>query len=215
VGRPVPVGRGVTADRVDRAAACVVPRDARLELARRYLHIYGPTTPEAFARWAGLRPPRGVAAFQALGRSLTPVRTPVGDAWILSRDEPALRAAPGAVASAQLLPSGDAYLLQQGADRGLLVPDADLRRTLWTPRVAGWPARGWRGRRHVAARRGGDDDPALAAAVTRRTRCGRGRSRILAAPRRPGTDRRSLGRLTKPPRRDATANLPRHAYRDP
>src|SRR5438309_8116686 len=39
----------------------VDPRDARLELARRYLHIFGPATAEAFAQWAGLRPPRGVA----------------------------------------------------------------------------------------------------------------------------------------------------------
>ena len=30
------------------------PRGARLELARRYLHIFGPTTPEAFAEWAGI-----------------------------------------------------------------------------------------------------------------------------------------------------------------
>ncbi len=28
----------------------VDPRDARLELARRYLHIYGPATPDAFGR---------------------------------------------------------------------------------------------------------------------------------------------------------------------
>jgi hypothetical protein len=115
----------------------VDPRDARLELARRYLHIYGPTTPEAFARWAGIRPRHGFAAFQALGRSLTPVHTPVGDAWILSRDEPTLRAAPGPVASARLLPSGDAYLLLHGADRELLVPDAERRGALWTLRV--WP----------------------------------------------------------------------------
>jgi Winged helix DNA-binding domain len=115
----------------------VDPGDARLELARRYLHIYGPTTPEAFAWWAGIRPPHGVAAFQALGGSLTPVRTPIGDAWILGRDEPTLRAAPGPVAPARLLPSGDAYLLLQGADRELLVPDPERRRALWTPRV--WP----------------------------------------------------------------------------
>jgi hypothetical protein len=115
----------------------VDPRDARLELARRYLHLYGPTTPEAFAWWAGIRPRRGVAAFQALGRSLTPVHTPAGDAWILSRDEATLRGAPGPVAPARLLPSGDAYLLAQGADRELLVPDTDHRRALWTPRV--WP----------------------------------------------------------------------------
>ena len=36
----------------------VDPRDARLELARRYLHIFGPTTPEAFAVWAGIAPRR-------------------------------------------------------------------------------------------------------------------------------------------------------------
>jgi hypothetical protein len=118
-------------------APAVDPRDARLELARRYLHIYGPTTAEAFAWWANLRPPHGVAVFQALGSSLTPVQTPVGEAWILSRDEPTRRAAPGAVAPARLLPSGDAYLLAQGADRELLVPDSDRRRALWTPRV--WP----------------------------------------------------------------------------
>jgi hypothetical protein len=118
-------------------APAVDPPDARLELARRYLHIVGPATPEAFARWAGIRPPHGAAAFQALGRSLTPVHTPVGDAWILTRDEPALRAAPGRVAPARLLPSGDAYLLLQGADRELLVPNPDHRRALWTPRV--WP----------------------------------------------------------------------------
>ena len=111
------------------------PRDARLELARRYLHVFGPVTPEAFARWAGIAPRRGIAAFDALRRSLTPVRTPVGDAWILPRDEPMFPAAPGPEAPARLLPSGDAYFL--GDDRELLVPELDRRRALWTPRV--WP----------------------------------------------------------------------------
>jgi hypothetical protein len=115
----------------------VDPRDARLELARRYLHIYGPATSQAFARWAGIGSRHGVAAFEALRKSLTPVRTPVGDAWILTRDESTFRAAPGPVAPARLLPSGDAYLLFQGPDRELLVPDAARRRALWTPRV--WP----------------------------------------------------------------------------
>ncbi|HUG05657.1 MAG TPA: crosslink repair DNA glycosylase YcaQ family protein [Candidatus Limnocylindria bacterium] len=113
------------------------PRDARLELARRYLHVFGPVTPEAFAQWAGIGPRHGVATFDALRKSLTPVRTPVGDAWILARDEPIFRAAPGSLARARLLPSGDAYLLLQGRDRELLVPDPSRRRALWTPRV--WP----------------------------------------------------------------------------
>ncbi len=115
----------------------VDPRDARLELARRFLHVFGPATPAAFAQWAGLRPAIGRAAFDALVGSLTPVRTPVGDASILSSDEPAFGAASGPAAPARLLPSGDAYFLLQGADRELLVPDSGRRRELWTPRV--WP----------------------------------------------------------------------------
>lgn len=112
-------------------------RDARLELARRYLHIYGPTTPEAFGRWSGIGPRSAAAAFEALDKSVTPVRTPVGDAWILASDETISRAAPGPVAQARLLPSGDAFFLLQGADRELLVPDATRRQELWTSRV--WP----------------------------------------------------------------------------
>lgn len=65
------------------------------------------------------------------------MRTPIGDAWILARDEPTFRTALGPTAPARLLPSGDAYFLLQGADRELLVPDADRRGALWTSRV--WP----------------------------------------------------------------------------
>ena len=39
--------------------------------------------------------------------------------------------------TARLLPSGDTFFLLQGAERELLVPEADRRRELWTPRV--WP----------------------------------------------------------------------------
>jgi len=115
----------------------VEARDARLELARRYLHIFGPTTAEAFAQWSGIGRRQGIAAFDALRRSLSPVRTPVGDSWILTSDESALRAGPRPAAPARLLPSGDAYFLLQGRDRELLVPNASFRRALWTPRV--WP----------------------------------------------------------------------------
>ncbi len=113
------------------------PRDARLELARRYLHIYGPATPGSFAKWAGIGPQYGAAAFEALGESLTPAQTPVGAAWILTEDEAALRAAPPPPAPARLLPSGDSFFLLHGADRDLLVPDAGHRGALWTSRV--WP----------------------------------------------------------------------------
>jgi hypothetical protein len=116
----------------------VDPHDARVELARRYLHVFGPGTPDGFAQWAGIRPrAAGWAALDALVGSLTPVRTPVGDAWILTGDEPTFRDPGRPTAAARLLPSGDAYFLLQGTDRELLVPDSDHRRALWTPRV--WP----------------------------------------------------------------------------
>jgi hypothetical protein len=111
--------------------------DAGRELARRYLHVFGPTTPAAFAVWAGIGSAQAQSAFQALKRSLTAVRTPIGEAWILTRDEPAFRAPARPDAAARLLPSGDAYYLLQGADRELLVPDEERRGTLWTSRV--WP----------------------------------------------------------------------------
>ena len=115
----------------------VDPLAARRELARRYLHVFGSATPASFATWAGIGPIEADAAFDGLKRSLTPVRTPIGEAWILTRDEPLLRADSGPAAPARLLPSGDTYYLLQGADRELLILDPQRRSELWTSRV--WP----------------------------------------------------------------------------
>jgi hypothetical protein len=114
------------------------PTEATLELARRYLHVFGPGTPEGFAKWAGVGARKAAEVFDDLGSALIPVRTPSGDAWILGRDEPTVREPPAPAAPARLLPSGDAYTLGvTSEDRALLVPDANRRRELWTPRV--WP----------------------------------------------------------------------------
>ena len=113
------------------------PEDARRELVRRYLHVYGPTTPDAFARWSSVSRRGAAATFRTLEPSLTQVRTPIGEAWILASDEEAFRASMATPATARLLPSGDAYFLSHGRDRALLVPDAARRDQLWTSRV--WP----------------------------------------------------------------------------
>lgn len=119
-------------------APAMDPRDARLELARRYLHVFGPATADGFAQWAGIRPVSAQATYEALAGSLTPARTPIGEAWILSDDEQTfLDVAATSAPPARLLPSGDAYFLLQGADRELVVPAAGRRAELWTPRV--WP----------------------------------------------------------------------------
>lgn len=112
-------------------------RHARLELARRHLHVFGPSTADAFGRWAGVKPTAAEAIFADLRGSLTPVRTPIGEAWILAADEATFLEPPPPVAPARLLPSGDVYTLCWGADRELLVPDPDHRADLWTSRV--WP----------------------------------------------------------------------------
>lgn len=56
----------------------VDPEQARLELARRYLHVFGPATPRAFATWAGIAARQGIAIFEALGSERTRVRMPIG-----------------------------------------------------------------------------------------------------------------------------------------
>jgi hypothetical protein len=118
-------------------APAVDPLDAGAELARRYLHVYGPTTAASFAGWAGIGARSAATSFDALAGELRAVRTPIGDAWILAADEPSLLQAPDEPAPARLLPSGDAHWLLRGADRELLVPDEANRPLLWTPRV--WP----------------------------------------------------------------------------
>jgi hypothetical protein len=115
------------------------PRDARLELARRYLHVFGPSTVASFTRWGGIGKTEASDAFAELAGKLTPVNTPAGDAWILADDEAAFRQPFSSKAApvARLLPSGDAYYLLWDADRETLVPDAKRRAELWTTRV--WP----------------------------------------------------------------------------
>jgi hypothetical protein len=116
----------------------VDPADARRELARRYLHVFGPATADGFARWAGISRRSAASTFASLEGSLLPVRSPLGDEWLLAEDEAEVRAPETTSAPARLLPSGDAYfLLLQGAERELLVPREDHRERLWTSRV--WP----------------------------------------------------------------------------
>jgi hypothetical protein len=115
----------------------IAPADACRELARRYLNVFGPATTDRFARWAGISRRAAATAFASLEGSLLPVRTPLGDEWLLADDEPAMRAADTPPAPVRLLPSGDAYFLLDGAERELLVPRAEQRERLWTSRV--WP----------------------------------------------------------------------------
>jgi hypothetical protein len=111
------------------------PHEARLELAGGICTCSGPATPEAFKM--GRHPTVPHRYIYNAGRSLTQVHTPIGEAWILKRDEPLFLSAPSSAAPARLLPSGDTWFLLQDPDRELLLPDESQRRALWTSRV--WP----------------------------------------------------------------------------
>ncbi|HEY7024803.1 MAG TPA: crosslink repair DNA glycosylase YcaQ family protein [Candidatus Limnocylindrales bacterium] len=112
--------------------------DARREMARRYLRVFGPTTALKFAEWAGISAPAGAAAFEGLSSELVAVSGPVGDGWLLAADEQLMRDKQDTEPRAtRLLPSGDTYTLLWGRDRELLVPNAARRLDLWTTRV--WP----------------------------------------------------------------------------
>lgn len=127
--------RAPTVWMVDRAG--IDPAAACRELARRYIHVFGPATANGFARWAGISRRSAAVAVSSLEGSLLPVRSPLGDEWLLAEDEPLIRTGGTTSAPARLLPSGDAYFLLDGAERALLVPREDQRQRLWTPRV--WP----------------------------------------------------------------------------
>ena len=167
--------RSVPAPQVD-------PADARLELARRHLRALGPTAEAALADWAGIGRPEASTALAQLGEELLPVRTPIGDAWILEDDEPSFRSRPVPEQGVRLLPSGDTYYMLHGIERELLVPDPDQRSRLWTSRV--WPggrARRRRAGRHLAPCRCGRRCGAVARSLRGPTGRARGRSRRTSA----------------------------------
>jgi hypothetical protein len=115
----------------------ITPEEARAELVRRFLHLFAPSNPATFVHWAGLRAKRAADEFDRLGSEIIAVHTPIGEAWILAKDESTFGKPAATPAPARLLPSGDTYWMRWGADRELILPDPKQRSELWTPRV--WP----------------------------------------------------------------------------
>ena len=172
------------------------PAEARRELARRYLHVYGPASADVFARWAGISRRSAAETFASLEGSLLPVRSPLGEESLLAEDEPELRAPETAAAPARLLPSGDAYFLfLQAAERELLVPRQDEReRALDVPCLAGRAARRRRDSRHLATGAAHAPGRAVGTPFAGSTRRRRSRGACPAASDR-ARDRGGLGEL--------------------
>lgn len=111
--------------------------EARLELARRFLHVFAAATVDDFSQWAGVRLGEARTTFDALSHETIAVTTPIGDGVALAADEWSLAAEADPVEGIRLLPSGDALYLLWGAQRSLFVADEMCRDQLWTSRV--WP----------------------------------------------------------------------------
>jgi hypothetical protein len=98
------------------------------ELARRYLHAYGPATPEHFARWLGAPRPWAGRVFADLAGELQQVDLAGTPAWQLAADAGAGPPA-GPPRGVRLLPYFDAYAVA-GQPRPLLFPGAAADRAM-------------------------------------------------------------------------------------
>ena len=69
------------------------PETARIELCRRHVHAFGPTTPAAFAWWAGVSTGEARKTFDLIADELMPVDLAGHPAWVLAADESTVRLA--------------------------------------------------------------------------------------------------------------------------
>ena len=100
------------------------PEDARRELARRFLHWYGPTTRQRLATWTGVKPADAAATWKAIESELAEVELDGDRRFMLGADLAALEGAEP-IEGVRLLPMDDPFTK---FDRALLVPDEPLRR---------------------------------------------------------------------------------------
>ena len=108
-------------------------KDPGAELARRFLRAYGPARPKLLAGWAGVAGSHADALWERAGE-LAAVELDGNTAWLLAADRAAL-ADPPQAEGVRLL--GNLDPLTAGRDRELLVPDAAVRKRIWT--VLGGP----------------------------------------------------------------------------
>lgn len=98
------------------------------ELARRFLHAYGPATPRAFAEWLGSTPAQAKRLWRQIEEELEPVTAAGKKAFILQSDRESFRCA-DAEESLLLLGPHDPYL--DIRDRAILLEDTAAQRQVW------------------------------------------------------------------------------------
>jgi DNA glycosylase AlkZ-like len=94
---------------------------AYAKLSLRYLHAYGPATPEDQAAWSGMSLSKTRAAWQYLADQLLEVNIAGSPAWMLKTQSAWLEELPPFAPVVRLLPRYDVYLLGY-QNRDLMVP---------------------------------------------------------------------------------------------
>jgi len=84
------------------------PQTALAGVVRRYLHAYGPATPQQFARWLAAPTRWAIELFESLSADLQEVEVDGAPAWVPAGDTAAPSSSPWGV---RLLPYFDAYVV--------------------------------------------------------------------------------------------------------
>jgi len=100
------------------------PEEARIELCRRHLHAFAPTTAAAFAWWAGVSWQDAQRTFEVITPELMPVDYEGHQSWILAADETTIGTAEP-MRGVRLLVASDLRLF--GQDRTRLFAGPGLR----------------------------------------------------------------------------------------
>jgi len=104
------------------------PDAARAELARRFLHCFGPATAQHFAEWTQRSLADAKQALDLIEGELIEVKMAGKKALLMAADDQTLDTPPEAK-GVRLLPVQDPYLQQR--DRATLLPNQAARRRLW------------------------------------------------------------------------------------
>jgi len=89
--------------------------------AARHIHAFGPTTPAAFAWWAGVPARDARKTFDLIARETIPVELAGHETWILAADETTLRSA-GPMRGTRLLVASDLRIFGQDRSRLFVGP---------------------------------------------------------------------------------------------
>jgi winged helix DNA-binding protein len=101
----------------------IEPEDARLELARRFLHWLGPATKAGMGRWTGVSPRDASATWKSIEGELVAVDVGGERRYMLANDRDALQKAEP-IQGVRLLPMDDPLTK---TDKELLVPNEEWR----------------------------------------------------------------------------------------